>query len=213
MSNKVLQPIEPNPDERIYLICDSSNIGVSAWIAQMQDDGRIRPARFHYKEFHHAQMNYGITKEELSAIGESVRYFRVMLQVHPITIVTEHQSLVAFMSCLQTTHMIITWQESLSQLDITIKYIDGKKNLIADALSRTYKKSPCPSCKQSLLSTDHSNSTPVLPTTTTQHLTVNFATSPTLPLITTMSSQTTPNTRKSNMTGRYEDTDEYDPNN
>ena len=29
MSNKVLKPINPDPEQRIYLICDSSNIGLS----------------------------------------------------------------------------------------------------------------------------------------------------------------------------------------
>ena len=105
--------------------------------------------------------------------------------------------------------MMIRWQESLSQLDITIDHIDGKKNVIADALSRTYKESPCPASEESLLSTNHYNSTPVLPTTTTQHLTDNPS-STTLPT-TAMPSQTTPRRRMSNITGKYEDTDEYDP--
>ena len=118
--------------------------------------------------------------------------------------------LVACMSSSQSTQMIIRWQDSLSQLDFTIEHIDGKKNVIADALSRTYKQSQSSSSDQSLLSTDHFNSTPVLPITTSQHLTVNFPTSTTLPSI-TMPSQTTPRSRMSNMTGRYEDTDEYDP--
>ena len=107
--------------------------------------------------------------------------------------------------------MMIRWQASLGQLDITIEHIDGKKNVIADALSRTYQESPSPCSEQSPLSTVYYNSIPVLPTTTTQHLTVNLPTSTTLPLTTTMPSQTTPRRRMSNMTGRYEDTDEYDP--
>ena len=68
LCNKVLEPIDTNPDQRIYLICDSSNIGLSGWIGQMQDDGKIRPARFHSKKFHNAQMNYEMTKKELLAI-------------------------------------------------------------------------------------------------------------------------------------------------
>ena len=211
MSNKVHKPINPDPDQRIYLICDSSNIGLSGWIGEMQDNGIVRPARFHSKKFKNAQMNYGITKKELLAIVDSVRHVRGVLQGHSVTILTDHQPLVAFMSSLQTNQMIIRWQESLSQLDMTIEHIDGKKNVIADALSRTYKESPSPSSEQSLLSTDHSNSTPVLPTITTQHLTLNLPTSTTLPCTTTMPSQTTPRRRMSNMTGRYEDTDEYNP--
>ena len=139
MSNKVHKPINPDPDQRIYLICDSSNIGLSGCIGQMQDDGIIRPARFHSKKFNNAQMNCGITTKELLAIVESIRQFRGVLQGHTVTILTDHQPLVAFMSSLQTNQMMIRWQESPSQPDILIKHIDGKKNVIADALSRTYK--------------------------------------------------------------------------
>ena len=142
MSNNVLKPINPDPDRNIYLICNTSNIGLSEWIGQMQDNGMIRPARFHYKQFNNAQMNYGITKEELLAIVDSVRNFRGVPQGHPVTILTDQLPLVACMSSLQSNHMMIRWQESLSQLDITIEHIDGKKNVIADALSRTYKESP-----------------------------------------------------------------------
>ena len=107
MSNKVLKPINPDPDPRIYLICDSSNIGLSRWIGRMQDNGMIRPARFHPKQFNNAQMNYGITKTESLAIVDSVRNFRGVLQVHPVTILTDHQPLVGFMSSLQTNQIMI----------------------------------------------------------------------------------------------------------
>ena len=91
----------------------------------MQDDGIIRPVRFHSKKFHNAQMNYGITKKELLAIVDSVRHFRGVLQGHPVTILTDHQPLVGFISSLQTNQMMIRWQESLCQLDITIEHKDG----------------------------------------------------------------------------------------
>ena len=210
MSNKVLKPINPDPAQKIYLICDSSNIGLSGWIAQKQDDGMIRPARFHSKKFKHAQINYGITIKELLAIVDSVGYFRGVLPGHPVPILTDQQPLVAFMSSLQTNQMMISWQESLSQLDINIEHIDCKKNIIADALSSTYKESPSPSWEQSLLSTDHSKSTPVLPTISLQHPPINLPTSTTLPFTTTIASPTRRNGRMSNLTSRYEDSDEHD---
>ena len=80
----------------------------------MQDDGMIRPARFHSKEFNNAQMNNGITKKELLAIVDLLRHFRGVLQEHPVTSLTDHQPLVAFMSSLQTNQMMIRWHGSLS---------------------------------------------------------------------------------------------------
>ena len=177
----------------------------------MQEDSLIRPARVNSKKLNNTQMNYGIPKKELLAIVDAVRYFRGLLQGHPVTILTDHQPLVAFISSLQTNQMMIRWQRSLSQLDITIEHIDGNKNVMADAFCRTYKQSPSPPSEESLLSTDHSNSTPVLPTTTTQHLTVNLATYTTWLFITTMPSRTTTNRSRTNMTGRHAYSDEYHP--
>ena len=107
MSNKLLKPIHPDPDQRIYLICDTRYIRLSCCIGQMQDDGIIRPARFHSMQFKHAQMNYGIPKKELLALVDSVRHFRGVLQVHPVTMLTDHQPLLAFLSSLQTNQMMI----------------------------------------------------------------------------------------------------------
>ena len=156
-------------------------------------------------------MNYGITKTELLAIVESGRHVRGVLQGHPVTILTDHQSLVGFMSSLQTNQMRIRWQESLSQLDINIEHIASKANVIVDPRRRTHKESPSPSSEQSPLSTDQYNRTAVLLTTTTQHLSVNRATSTTLPSITTMPSRTTTRRRMPNMPGRYEVTDKCYP--
>ena len=105
----------------------------------MQDDGIIRPAKFHYKEFHNLQMNYGFTKMQLLASVDSVRHFRGVLQEYPVTILIDYQRLAVFMSSLQTNQIMIRWQESVSQLDITIEHIDCKKNVIVYALIRTYK--------------------------------------------------------------------------
>ena len=80
----------------------------------MQDDGMIRPATFHSKKFNYAHMQYGIANKEFLDIVDAVRHFTGGLQGDLITILTNHQILVAFMSCWQTNHMMIRWQESLS---------------------------------------------------------------------------------------------------
>ena len=63
MSNKVLKPINPDPSQRIYLVCDSSDTGIAGWIGQKQQHGLIRPARFHSRKFNDLQMNYVGTKK------------------------------------------------------------------------------------------------------------------------------------------------------
>ena len=54
MGNKLLKPINTDPSSSIYLVCDSSDAGIAGWIGQKQDDGQIRPARFHSRKFSNA---------------------------------------------------------------------------------------------------------------------------------------------------------------
>ena len=63
ISNKVLEPSNSDPSQRIYLVCDSSDTGIAEWIAQTQEDGLIRPTRFHSRKFRDLQMNYGVTNK------------------------------------------------------------------------------------------------------------------------------------------------------
>ena len=119
MYKKLLKPINPDPSQRIYCICNSSDTGIVGWIGQKQGAGLIRPARFYGRKFNDSEMNYRVNKKELFAIGNCVRHFRLVLQEHPVTIVRDYRSLLGFMKFLQTNPMLIRRQESLNQPDIT----------------------------------------------------------------------------------------------
>ena len=97
MSNKVLKPINPDPSQRIYLVCNSSDTSIAAWIGQEQEHGQIRPARFYSRKFRDLQMNCAVTKKELFPIVDSVRHFRAVLQGYPVTIVTDHMPVTGFL--------------------------------------------------------------------------------------------------------------------
>ena len=107
--------------------------------------------------------------------------------------------------------MLIRWQESLSQLDTIIDYLEGKKNVIADALSRIYNAIKIPPTRDSFSPPDtRHTSTPQLPIIT------NYLTFPTpylhipLPTITsytTMPSQTHSRITAGNSTRRYDKDD------
>ena len=142
----------------------------------------------------------------------SVRHFREVLQGYPVTIVTDHRPLLGFMKSLQTNPMMIMWQESLSQLHITIEYLEGKKNIIADDLSRIYNHIKIQPTRDSTSSPDNRHSsTAQLPVTTndlifpTRHHTIP------LPMFTacttTMSCQSRNRVTAGNSTRRYEEDD------
>ena len=123
MSNKVLKPSNSDPSYRIYLVCESSDTGIAGWIAQKQEDGLIRPPKLHSRTFSDSHMNNAVHKRELFPIVDIVRYFKGILQGHPVTIVTYDRPLLAFISSLQTNLIPFRSQESLRQLDTTIDYL------------------------------------------------------------------------------------------
>jgi len=145
MSNAVLKPINYDSDEQIYLITDASNVGLSGWIGQ-NEVSVIRLAAFHSRCLNKSQTNYTTTDKELLAIVDSLRHFRGELQGHKVIILTDHKSLVTFITTWQDKQIKIRWQQLMSEFDITIEHIEGKENFIADTLSRagTYKGSASP---------------------------------------------------------------------
>ena len=105
-------------------MCDSSDTGIAEWICPQQDDGLMRCARSLSRKFTDSQMNYLVNKKELLALVDSVRHSRGVSRGHPVTIVTDHRLLLAFMQSLQTNPILIRWQGCLSPLDSTIEYLE-----------------------------------------------------------------------------------------
>jgi len=97
MSNAVLKPINYDSDEQIYLITDASNVGLTGWICQ-KEDGVIRLAAFHSRYLNKGQTNYTTTEKELLAIVDSLKDFRGELQGHKVIVLTDHKSLITFMT-------------------------------------------------------------------------------------------------------------------
>jgi len=97
MSNAVLKPINHDSNEQIYLITDTSNVGLSGWIGQ-KEDGIIRPVAFHSRCLNKGQTNYTTTDKELLAIVDLLRHFRGELQGHKVIVLIDHKPLVTFMT-------------------------------------------------------------------------------------------------------------------
>jgi len=161
MSNAVLKPINHDSNEQIYLIKDTSNVGLSGWISQ-KEDGVIRPAAFHTRYLNKGQTNYTTTDKELLAIVDSLRHFRGELQGLKVIVLTNHKPLVTFMTTWQDKQMKIRWQQIISEFDITIENIEGKENFIADTLSRagTYKGSASPASSDLSSLPNHTHTLP-----------------------------------------------------
>ena len=123
--------------ERPYVIhCDASGYAIGACL--MQDHGNgLQPVSYISAKMKPAETRYAPHEQELLALVYACKTWRHYLHNgQPFTVLSDHQSLRFF-----TTQPILSsrqarWKDSLAEFDFTIKYIEGPRNIVADALSR-----------------------------------------------------------------------------
>jgi len=128
----------PNPLKQYRLHTDASGYAVAAVLSQEQDDGTIRPIAYHSKKMSPAETRYPVHDQELLAIVRAVEQWRCYLEgsPHPILILTDHRGLEWISTKSELTGRQARWVEQLAELSYEVKWVQGKDNEAADALSR-----------------------------------------------------------------------------
>jgi len=83
-----------------------------------------------------AEKNYPVHEKELLAIIRALKKWRSDLLGTHFYVYTDHRTLENFDTQKDLSRRQLRWQEFLSQYDMTITYIRGEDNTVADALSR-----------------------------------------------------------------------------
>ena len=82
-----------------------------------------------------AEKNYPVHKKELLTVVRALKKWRSDLLGIPIVIYTDHHALQNFDTQRDLSRHQLRWQEFMSQYDMTIVYIPGEDNAVADTLS------------------------------------------------------------------------------
>ncbi|OUT21748.1 hypothetical protein CAS74_002720 [Pichia kudriavzevii] len=84
-----------------------------------------------------SQLNYGIYDREFMAVVEALRTWRYYLMGRHFIVMTDHKSLIYLknQNLIDSTR-VARWMDFLPQFDFDIRYLQGKNNSAADALSR-----------------------------------------------------------------------------
>ena len=98
----------------------------------MQDN---KPIAFYSRKLNSAQLNYTTTERELLAIVETLKEFRNILLGQQIIVYTDHKNLTYKVF---NTERVMRWRLIVEEYGPELRYLQGHKNIVADALSRLH---------------------------------------------------------------------------
>lgn len=83
-----------------------------------------------------AEKNYSPTEGEALAILFALKRFEHLIHGHQILVRTDHRPLSFVKSGSEHNRKLARWWAELLNYNITVEYLPGKKNVVADTLSR-----------------------------------------------------------------------------
>ena len=127
----------PNFTAEFHLKTDACNYACGGYLYQLNVEGEEQVIGYFSKSFTRAQRNYSTSEQELLGIILSIEFFHTYLYGRHFTVWTDHQPL-TFQANLKGTSSsrLKRWRERLKLYSLTVKYIKGEDNNIADLLSR-----------------------------------------------------------------------------
>src|ERR1700744_989064 len=135
MSEPVLA--HPELDQPFELEVDASGYAIGAVLLQRKKDNKRHPIAFYSATLTAAERNYDIYDLELLAIVRSLENWRTFLagSPHKIKVFSDHMNLQYWRQPQKISRRVAREVLVLSEYDVEIHHIQGKKNGRADALS------------------------------------------------------------------------------
>jgi RNase H-like domain found in reverse transcriptase len=119
-----------------YIVtCDASDIGIGA-VLEQEGEHRSHPVAFASRKISSAEKNYSVHERELLAIFYALKEWRPYLHGSRFVIKTEHHPLRYLDTKINLSKRQMRRMETLQEYDYEIVYVQGKFNVVADALSR-----------------------------------------------------------------------------
>ena len=131
-----------DPDKGFVLRKDASDYAVGAVLEQIRDDGSHVPVAFWSRILAEGQRRTWTAREkETYAIVCALRKWSGHIGLQPVVVCTDHQSLQSWHKEHVDTPSgpaarRARWHETFAKFDLSVVYVPGKDNTVADCLSR-----------------------------------------------------------------------------
>ena len=124
-------------EKEFQLETDTSSEGLGAVLSQKQPDGKWHPITFGSRELKGGEAEYHSSKLEFLALKWAItEQFREYLQYRPFTMLMDNNPLTYILTTPNLDALGHRWVAALAGCNMTIKYLKGSDNKVADALSR-----------------------------------------------------------------------------
>ena len=117
---------------------DASDTGIGGVLSQM-DNSMSRPVAFTSRKLSETEQRYSTPEKELLSIIHALEIWRTYLHGSKFFIKSDHHPLKYLDTQKTLSRKQARWVEFMQEFDYDIKYIKGKSNVVADALSRKEK--------------------------------------------------------------------------
>jgi transposase InsO family protein len=125
-------------DSPFFLHTDASDFGVGAVLSQFDSTGKLQPLGFMSRKLSDTEYRWSTYEKELYAVVAALRHWDMHLMGarHPVTVYTDHHSLMYLISQPKLSAKQTRWYDCLSSFQLQFKHVSGSVNSAADALSR-----------------------------------------------------------------------------
>jgi RNase H-like domain found in reverse transcriptase len=132
MSADMSQPFE--------IQTDGSQTDTGAVLQQRDDNGVTRPVAYMSHKLNAAEQNYPTHDRELLAIVQALKLWRTYVLGHHLTVLTDNNPLRHLQPQSILSWRQARWVLAMQEFDFEFKYVQGKANVAADAISRKETK-------------------------------------------------------------------------
>ena len=131
----------PLSDDKFSIVTDASGKGIGG-VLQVHWKGDWQPAAFFSRQLWGAEQRYSATELEALALAETVSHFAYYLYGRRFTAYTDHKPLEQLLTSTRLNPWLQWLSYKLQHWMMSIEYIPGAQNTLADALSREERPPP-----------------------------------------------------------------------